>query len=84
MCFFVSDEHTYLHLLLDQVLSLSKVSDELLSLHLFQDLDLVLVDNVGSLKRLFLILELILLVSELLPQQSFFIIQVQEHFEVLV
>jgi hypothetical protein len=82
--FFVSDEHTYLHLLLDQVLSLSKVSDELLSLHLFQDLDLVLVDNVGSLKRLFLILELILLVSELLPQQSFFIIQVQEHFEVLV
>jgi hypothetical protein len=61
--FFVSDEHTYLHLLLDQVLSLCKVSDELLSLHLFQDLDLVLVDNVGSLQRLLLVLELVLLVS---------------------
>lgn len=61
--FFVSDEHTYLHLFLDQVLSLCKVSDELLSLHLFQDLDLVLVNNIRSFQRLFLILKLLLLVS---------------------
>ena len=54
--FFVSDEHTYLHLLLDQVLSLSKVSNKLLPLHLFQDLHLVLVDNISSLQRLLLIL----------------------------
>lgn len=74
--FFVSNEHTNLHLFFDQVLSLCKVSDELLSLHLFQDPDLILVDDVCSLEGLLLVLKFLLLVSQLLSQQALLIVEV--------
>lgn len=81
---FVSDKHSDLHLFLDQVLGLCKIPNEFLPLHLLEHSDLVLVDNIGPLQRFFLVLQLALFIGQLLSEQALFVVQVEEHLEVLV
>ena len=74
----VTNVVTDLHLLLDQVLGLNERANELVSLLTFQEPDLVLMNYIGLLELLFLGLKLMLLVNELLAEDSFLIIQIEE------
>ena len=74
----VTNVVTNLHLLLDQVLGLNERANELVSLFTFQEPDLVLMNHIGLLELLFLGLKLMLLVNELLAEDSFLIIQIEE------
>ena len=67
-----------LHLLFYQVLGLNEGADELVSLFAFQEPDLVLMNYIGLLELLFLGLKLMLLVNELLAEDPFLIIQIEE------
>ena len=78
----VSDVITDLHLLLDQVLRLDEGANELVPLFFLQITHLVLMDYIGNLKLLFLRLKLVLLVYQLLSENSLLVIKVQEHAQV--
>jgi hypothetical protein len=68
-----------LHLLFNQVLSLGKTSNELLPLFLLQTPSLSLADPVSNLKQLFLLIKLLLLLYELLPEQPLLIVEIDEY-----
>ena len=74
----VTNVVTNLHLLFYQVLGLNERANELVSLLTFQEPDLVLMNYIGLLELLFLGLKLMLLVNELLAEDSFLIIQIEE------
>ena len=61
-----------------------EIADELVPFHLFEKSNLVLVDYICPFKRSLLVLQLYLFVSELLPQQSFFVVEIEEHPQVFV
>ena len=74
----VTNVVTNLHLLFYQVLGLNEGANELVSLFTFQEPDLVLMNYIGLLELLFLGLKLMLLVNELLAEDPFLIIQIEE------
>ena len=79
----VSNVVANFHLLFNEVLSLDEGTDELLSLFALQVSNFVLVNYIGNLELLFLSLQLMLLVHELLSQDTFLIIEVEEDAKVL-
>ena len=79
-----TDEVTKLHLLLNQVLSLSKRPNKLIPLLPFELMHLVLVANVYSFQISFLVLQLNLLVTKLLPQPLLLFVQMQKHFNITI
>lgn len=79
----VSNMVAYFHLLFNEVLSLDKGAYELISLFALQVSNFILVNYIGNLELLFLSLQLMLLVHELLPQDTFLIIEVEEDAQVL-
>jgi len=72
-----------LHLGLDQVLCLRERPNKLVSFFSLERTDLVLVHHIGNLELLLLCLQLSLLVYELLPQDAFLVVEIEEDGEVL-
>jgi hypothetical protein len=79
---FVSNVITDLHLLLDQVLRLHEGANELVPLFFLQITHLVLMDYIGNFELLFLRLKLVLLVNQLLSENSLLVVKVQEHAQI--
>ena len=78
----VSNVVANFHLLFNEVLSLDERAYELFSLFTLQVSYFVLVNYICNLELLFLSLQLMLLVHELLPQDTFLIIEVEEDAQV--
>ena len=70
------------HLLFNEILCLNEGAYELFSLFTLQVSYFVLVNYICNLELLFLSLQLMLLVHELLPQDTFLIIEVEEDAQV--
>ena len=79
-----TDQVTKLHLLLNQVLSLSKRPNKLIPLLPFELMHFMLVANVYSFQISFLVLQLNLLVTKLLPQPLLLFVQMQKHFNITI
>ena len=79
----VSDVITDLHLFLNQVLSLDKRANELVPLFFLQITHLVLMNYIGNLKLFLFSLKLMLLIHQLLSQDSLFVIKIQEDTQIL-
>ena len=74
---------TNLHLLFNQILGLDKSAHKLFSFFALQMTNLVLVDDIGDFELFLFCLQLMLLVNELLAKDSFLVVEVEEHAQVL-
>lgn len=74
--FLLADVVADFHLPLYKVLGLGKRTDELLAFFALENANFLLVNHVSDFKLLFLLLQLVLFVNQLLAKDAFFVVQV--------